>query len=280
MKNLKTKYLYFIIIALTLFYAFTSFGQCTNSPWGQYPGILITQPTYYTCDGTYVGVNDAWAGEYMSISVTEYNIYQFDAYRFSDYFITITDNLGNPITWGTPTITTPITWTATFTGTIRFYSHTNSSCGTSTSNSVKIFRCIGSVFPIELKSFTGINTNKGNELNWVTSTERNNDYFTIERSTDGINWTIINTTPGSGTTTMEQSYTYTDNNFDRTINYYRLTQTDYDGQSETFEPILIDNTNSRYIIKLINTAGQQVNEDATGILFEVYSDGSVKKIFK
>lgn len=95
--------------------------------------------------------------------------------------------------------------------------------------------------PIELISFNAINSTDGIRLQWVTAIEENNDYFTIERSQDGQAYEVIGTLTGAGNSTSTINYSYTDNNPLLGISYYRLSQTDYDGQSETFDVVSISN---------------------------------------
>jgi hypothetical protein len=132
--------------------------------------------------------------------------------------------------------------------------------------------------PIELVSFTG-KYESGNVLNWVTASERDNHYFTLEHSVDGKEWTAIKTIPGSGTTNQTSQYKYIHQDFEPVINYYRLSQTDYDGTKKVFtsDIVSIDNRNSRYIVKYVNSIGQTIDKDSPGLIFIVYSDGTIKK---
>lgn len=85
--------------------------------------------------------------------------------------------------------------------------------------------------PIELLNFDAtIANNEWVELNWQTSSEINNDYFTIERSMDGINWEIVKNIDGSGNSSTLLNYSGIDSNPYSGISYYRLKQTDFDGQ--------------------------------------------------
>ncbi|MFT5777719.1 MAG: hypothetical protein ACI837_000667 [Crocinitomicaceae bacterium] len=90
---------------------------------------------------------------------------------------------------------------------------------------------INSPLPIELLSFTAVVKNENVELNWVTASEINNDYFTIERSIDGINFTSISTINGAGHSTQTLFYAMVDIAPLSGISYYRLKQTDYDGET-------------------------------------------------
>jgi len=94
--------------------------------------------------------------------------------------------------------------------------------------------CVGSVgveipLPVELLSFYGKDTNNTNLLTWITATEINNDYFTIERSIDAKNWEIVAVVNGAGNSNQVLKYTYSDCLFKKEITYYRLKQTDFEG---------------------------------------------------
>lgn len=85
--------------------------------------------------------------------------------------------------------------------------------------------------PIELISFEGDAQANGNALKWLTATEIDNDYFTLERSLDGFNFETIYTEKGAGTISTPQAYEYLDEQATNGISYYRLSQTDFDGSS-------------------------------------------------
>ena len=67
-------------------------------------------------------------------------------------------------------------------------------------------------------------------LSWTTATEINNDYFTLERSNDGRTFEAITKINGKGNTTQTSTYYHVDKFPVRGLNYYRLKQTDFDGQ--------------------------------------------------
>lgn len=94
--------------------------------------------------------------------------------------------------------------------------------------------------PIELLYFNAEPCQDGVCLKWETATEIDNDYFTLERSYDGINYNNLANTPGSGTTNTPKSYFYTDENPGTGIIYYKLKQTDYDGKFEYFPPVSVN----------------------------------------
>ncbi len=85
-----------------------------------------------------------------------------------------------------------------------------------------------SSLPVEFIDFEVESTKNNNILNWSTASEKNNDYFTVERSMDGENWVVIQTLSGAGTTSEKSEYTIRDENFHE-LTYYRLKQFDFDG---------------------------------------------------
>ncbi len=85
--------------------------------------------------------------------------------------------------------------------------------------------------PIELLDFTAHVTDKQTvHLNWQTSSEINNDFFTVEKSRNVLDWGSLTTIIGAGTSNEVLNYETDDNYPEMGITYYRLKQTDYDGQ--------------------------------------------------
>lgn len=97
-----------------------------------------------------------------------------------------------------------------------------------------------SPLPIELLSFNAVCQGNNVGINWSTASETNNDYFTIERSKDGKTWETVTIVPGAGNSNSTLSYSYTENNPFPITSYYRLKQTDYNGQSETFNSVAVN----------------------------------------
>ena len=86
--------------------------------------------------------------------------------------------------------------------------------------------------PVELVSFEAIAENKEIHIEWMTSVELNNDYFKIEKSIDGSSFEVLEIVDGSGNTSSVTEYEVVDSNPARGYQYYRLTQTDFDGTME------------------------------------------------
>jgi hypothetical protein len=84
--------------------------------------------------------------------------------------------------------------------------------------------------PVELLSYT-IYATEDNAVGvkWSTATERDNDYFTVERSADGRTYQEINRVAGASTSNDQHSYSIIDEAPLAGLSYYRLKQTDLDG---------------------------------------------------
>jgi hypothetical protein len=89
--------------------------------------------------------------------------------------------------------------------------------------------CATIALPISLLSFEGNCVDQFVILNWSTASEMNNDYFSIERSPDGEIWQTIGKVTAAGNSSSQINYTLTDISPLKTISYYRLKQTDFNG---------------------------------------------------
>jgi hypothetical protein len=95
------------------------------------------------------------------------------------------------------------------------------------------------VLPVKLLSFNAERKNNGVLMKWQTASEVNNDYFTISRSTNGTNFQTIGHVGGNGTISHASDYTFTDPEAPQSLVYYRLSQTDFNGTSETFPSVTV-----------------------------------------
>ncbi len=102
--------------------------------------------------------------------------------------------------------------------------------------------CINNCFmvlPVELIDFEG-RCDAGNiKLNWSTASEENNDYFAIEKSADGIQFTEVAKVNGAGTTTQTSHYTWKDDASEST-HYYRLRQVDLNGAARVYSTVSVN----------------------------------------
>lgn len=94
--------------------------------------------------------------------------------------------------------------------------------------------------PVELLKFTATPIGRNVILEWSTASEINNDYFRIERSSDGVEFNEIGIVQGNGNSTMTHFYEFTDEAPPTGTAYYRLAQTDYDGTVNYSHPIAVN----------------------------------------
>ena len=104
----------------------------------------------------------------------------------------------------------------------------------------------GGSLPVKLVDFNATLENNIVKLTWTTETEINNDYFTIERSRDGVNFETVEVVESkNGNSNITLNYTLNDNYPYKGVSYYRLKQTDNDGKSEYFKTVSV-NVNSAF----------------------------------
>ncbi len=101
--------------------------------------------------------------------------------------------------------------------------------GSGTDDTGIIDGATGGPLPIELDYFDATKRGSSVLLEWRTYSEINNDYFTVERSVDGENWTEIVREKGNGTISSPIKYTSFDYQPHFGTSYYRLKQTDFNG---------------------------------------------------
>ncbi|HNQ68801.1 MAG TPA: T9SS type A sorting domain-containing protein [Bacteroidales bacterium] len=98
--------------------------------------------------------------------------------------------------------------------------------------------------PVELVEFSASCIDNSVKISWKTLSEVNNDYFTIEKSSNGKDFFEIHRTNGCGNCNQPISYEYMDNSDNN--NFYRLKQTDFDGSVNYSEIIYANCTTSFY----------------------------------
>ncbi|MBI2271921.1 MAG: T9SS type A sorting domain-containing protein [Bacteroidetes bacterium] len=137
---------------------------------------------------------------------------------------------------------------------------------TITSNAVTSFSpfavSTSTILPIELLNFSAsLQPGKTVLAEWKTASETNNDYFTVERSRDGINFETITIIDGLGNSSQIHNYSAFDYYPLEGISYYRLKQTDFDGKYSFSD------------LKAVNFIDNDVKEHLEFVLFPNPSNG-------
>jgi hypothetical protein len=133
------------------------------------------------------------------------------------------------------------------------------------------------ILPIELLSFKAKVKNNVVALDWTTISENNNNHFILSKSKDAFNYTDIGIVSGGGNSNEIKTYRYIDEFPYDDLNYYRLSQVDDNGQVQTFDPISVKytNTENKTITKIINVAGQEIDEKYNGVKIYCFDDNTV-----
>ncbi len=134
--------------------------------------------------------------------------------------------------------------------------------------------------PVELLDFhTAVANNREVSIFWSTATENNNDYFSIERSTDAIHWEEIEKVQGAGNSNNLINYSTSDKDPYMGQSYYRLKQTDANGDFYYSDVSTVNITQSGGITINYESGNIQVNTkegDALSVNVYDYSGIQVK----
>lgn len=103
--------------------------------------------------------------------------------------------------------------------------------GAGSGSRVTLLECVVplNILPVELVEFKAACSSGKVELKWKTNSEKSNDYFTIERSKDAADWQSIGRVKGAGSTSAVKQYSFIDHEPLTGRVYYRLKQTDLNG---------------------------------------------------
>ena len=119
---------------------------------------------------------------------------------------------------------------------------------------------VSGTLPISLSSFTALLNKDKVLLNWATSQEQNNKYFTIERSDDGRNFNFLGKVNGAGTSAEAHTYHLTDFAPLDGTDYYRLSQTDVDGNQKYYGIKTVNYKSSKdFISHILNNGNGQIS---------------------
>ncbi len=126
---------------------------------------------------------------------------------------------------------------------------------------------------VEWLSFEGEVQAQGNFLVWATASETNNEYFSVERSLDGKNFVEIAKVNAVGESFTATSYDYLDRTASAGVNYYRITQYDFDGQNDATNVISLTRGEGSFGIANIRPVPAA---DYIEVAFTAISNGSVE----
>jgi hypothetical protein len=121
------------------------------------------------------------------------------------------------------------------------------------------------LLPVELVDFSAMAEKEAVNLFWSTSSELNNDFFILEKSTDAVNFEQLAIVMGAGTSTDRHDYSFVDNNPNKGYNYYRVKNVDFDGTTSESPVIAISYNSAEQLSIYPNplAKGEQLNISST-----------------
>ncbi|MEZ5025325.1 MAG: lamin tail domain-containing protein [Chitinophagales bacterium] len=125
--------------------------------------------------------------------------------------------------------------------------------------------------PVELTEFKANCEDMSIKLNWTTASEKNSDYYEIQRSSDGIHFTTIGKIAAAGNSNEIRHYEFLDKNPTIDANYYRLKQQDIGNATPTLSYVVkssCDDMEDNLIDVFYNTYN--------GITFNIFSTKNEK----
>lgn len=135
---------------------------------------------------------------------------------------------------------------------------------------------------ISLASFTGAPYANYNQLEWITASQINNQWFRLSTSIDAVKWSLIDYIAGEGNSNQMIEYVY--NHYMPTGIYYLLESIDGNGEVTSADVIVIHRADmsapNKKLISVINLSGQPVTQDYQGVIIYIYSDGSHFKTYR
>lgn len=97
--------------------------------------------------------------------------------------------------------------------------------------------CYSVMLPIELIEFKANCDDNATLIEWSTASERDNDYFTLEKISETGETKLLEVINGAGNSNSLVRYQYRDTEYGGGVNYYQLSQHDFDGKKTTFDLI-------------------------------------------
>ena len=139
------------------------------------------------------------------------------------------------------------------------------------------------VLPIELVYFTAKRVENKVQIDWLTATELDNDFFVIDKSIDGVTWEELIKLEGQGTVNTPTTYQEYDYHPSPGYNYYRLKQIDY-YENESYLSIVsvFIGDKTKQHAKYVDVLGREIVdlEKYSGMYMDVFDDGTVEKRIK
>ena len=144
----------------------------------------------------------------------------------------------------------------------------NPDCSQTTA--VSVVSC--TVTAIELLRFDGQVQGDNNLLSWTTASEIDADYFTLEKSLDGVNFTEVTKVDAAGNSNVPQNYSYLDTEVTAGVTYYRLSETDIEGVKTIASDVIALSRDANF--EIVNAVPIPTS-DFVNLSFQTVTDGAI-----
>jgi hypothetical protein len=132
--------------------------------------------------------------------------------------------------------------------------------------------------PVELLYLNLTEQIDGVLVNWASGSETNNNYYTLYFSKDLSNFVELTRLVGNGNTSFTSYYNYYHFVSKKNTHYYKLTQTDFNGETKILKIAVISFNNKKKVLKIINLEGKEIDPDKyKGVIINIYEDGTFEK---
>lgn len=135
--------------------------------------------------------------------------------------------------------------------------------------------CQFAPLPVEIVSFTGKAKKGQNDIEWISATELNCDYYILERSENGRDWETIAVVDGAGTTDQKSEYKVEDFISKPKLYYYRLLQFDFDADEKEAGLISVESVRASSVCVYPNPTDGQftilLDEEAPNMNVKIYT---------
>ena len=147
-------------------------------------------------------------------------------------------------------------------------------CSESSQQIIDVAAC--TPLPVEMSSFTVQVVIDRVSLRWATESEKDNDFFVVQKSQDLVSWEQTDIVYSNGNSTNGAMYYSIDREPYTGTSYYRLVQVDVDGTKEYVSPVTVHLAGNDEIelVKTTNMYGQEVDVYYQGMVIHFYSDES------
>lgn len=137
----------------------------------------------------------------------------------------------------------------------------------------------GAALPITLTNFNAVwhdELKLKSRVFWSTASELNNDFFDVERSRDGMTWHFLERIDGAGTSIHTNNYEIFDLKPLNGISYYRLKQTDFDGNYSYSQAVSLSRDNGTPSILIYPNPVDNQNHDFFSVYFSDFQNEVVE----